>query len=45
LVVPGGPRERDSRLAARSDFGAVTAKLWSYLRAESLRALGQGARP
>jgi NitT/TauT family transport system ATP-binding protein len=43
IVETGWPRERDSRLAERSDFGAVTSRLWSFLRAESLRALGQGA--
>jgi NitT/TauT family transport system ATP-binding protein len=43
IVETGWPRERDSRLAERPDFGAVTSRLWSFLRAESLRALGQGA--
>jgi len=42
IVETGWPRDRDSRLAERPDFGAVTSRLWSYLRAESLRALGQG---
>ena len=42
IVETGWPRDRDSRLAERADFGAVTSRLWSYLRAESLRALGQG---
>ena len=42
VVETGWPRDRDSRLAERPDFGAVTARLWSYLRAESLRAMGQG---
>jgi NitT/TauT family transport system ATP-binding protein len=42
IVDTGWPRERDSRLAERPDFGTVTARLWSYLRGESLRALGQG---
>jgi NitT/TauT family transport system ATP-binding protein len=43
VVDTGWPRDRDSRLAERPDFGAVTARLWSYLRAESMRAMGQGA--
>ena len=43
IVETGWPRDRDSRAAERPDFGAVTARLWSYLRAESLRAMGQGA--
>jgi NitT/TauT family transport system ATP-binding protein len=42
IVETGWPRDRDSRLAERPDFGAVTARLWSYLRAESMRAMGQG---
>ena len=37
------PRDRDSRLAERPDFGAVTSRLWSLLRTESIQALGQGA--
>jgi NitT/TauT family transport system ATP-binding protein len=43
IVETGWPRERDSRLAERPDFGAVTARLWSYLRGESMRALGQSS--
>ena len=43
IVETGWPRERDSRLAERPDFGAVTARLWSYLRGESMRAMGQGS--
>lgn len=42
IVETGWPRDRDSRLAERPDFGAVTSRLWSYLRGESLRAMGQG---
>ena len=42
IVETGWPRDRDSRLAERADFGVVTSRLWSYLRAESLRAMGQG---
>ena len=41
VIETGWPRERDSRLAERPDFGAVTGQLWSHLRGESLRALGQ----
>ena len=29
IVETGWPRERDSRLAERPDFGAVTSRLWS----------------
>lgn len=44
IVETGWPRERDSRLAEGPDFGAVTARLWSFLRGESLRAMGQGSK-
>ncbi len=45
------PRYRRDRLATRPRsapgracrfLGAVTSRLWSYLRGESLRAMGQG---
>ena len=42
VVETGWPRERDSALAERADFGAVTCRLWSLLRTESMRAMGQG---
>ena len=44
IVETGWPRERDSRLAEGPDFGAVTARLWSLLRGESLRAMEQGSQ-
>jgi NitT/TauT family transport system ATP-binding protein len=44
VVETGWPHDRDSRLAERADFGAVTSRLWSLLRAESMRAMGQGAK-
>ena len=40
VVVTGWPRERDSRIVARPEFGAVTGRLWECLREESLKALG-----
>ena len=40
LVETGWPRERDSTLVAEAGFGALTARLWSHLRAESLKAMG-----
>ncbi|HPU52553.1 MAG TPA: ABC transporter ATP-binding protein [Burkholderiaceae bacterium] len=43
IVETGWPRERDSRLAEQADFGAVTSRLWSHLRPESMRAMSQGA--
>ncbi|MBX6366456.1 MAG: ABC transporter ATP-binding protein [Rhodospirillales bacterium] len=42
LVVTGWPRERDSRIVSEPSFGTVTARLWSLLRGESLKAIGAG---
>ena len=42
-VTTHWPRERDSRIAADPGFGRITADLWSVLREESLKAIGQGA--
>lgn len=39
-IETGWPRERDSRLAERGEFGQLTARLWSLLREESRIALG-----
>jgi NitT/TauT family transport system ATP-binding protein len=41
LVETGWPRERDSRIVSDPAFGAVTARLWSSLRAESMKAIGR----
>ncbi|HSB81526.1 MAG TPA: ABC transporter ATP-binding protein [Candidatus Methylomirabilis sp.] len=43
IVVTGWPRERDSLIVARPEFGRITGHLWSLLREESLKAL-QGNR-
>jgi NitT/TauT family transport system ATP-binding protein len=43
-ISTGWPRERDSRVAADPSFGKITAELWSHLRDESLKAVGQQAR-
>jgi NitT/TauT family transport system ATP-binding protein len=44
LVETGWSRERDSRIVSEERFGAVTARLWSKLREESMKAIGaQGA--
>ncbi|MBS0560927.1 MAG: ABC transporter ATP-binding protein [Proteobacteria bacterium] len=42
-VETGWPRERDSRIVSEAAFGAITARLWSCLRGESLKALGREA--
>jgi NitT/TauT family transport system ATP-binding protein len=41
LVSTGWARERDSTLVVDPAFGAITARLWSSLRTESLKALGR----
>ncbi len=43
LVQTGWPRGRDSRIVSDPAFGALTGRLWSSLRAESLKALGRVA--
>ena len=40
VVETGWPRDRDSRIVSDERFGTVTGRLWSYLREESIRALG-----
>jgi NitT/TauT family transport system ATP-binding protein len=40
IVTTGWPRTRDSRIVSDPQFGAVTGRLWTKLRAESIRALG-----
>jgi NitT/TauT family transport system ATP-binding protein len=42
IITTGWPRERDSRIAGHGDFGAVTTRLWSLLREESMKAMGHG---
>jgi NitT/TauT family transport system ATP-binding protein len=42
LVRTGWPRDRDSRVVSEPGFGVLTGRLWSSLREESLRAIGQG---
>lgn len=40
IVETGWTRERDSRIVSDERFGAITGRLWTQLREESLRALG-----
>jgi NitT/TauT family transport system ATP-binding protein len=42
LVSTKWPRERDSRIVSDPRFGAITGRLWTSLREESLRAMGLG---
>ena len=44
-VETGWPSSRDSRVASDDRFGAITGRLWSHLREESLKAIGEGAQP
>jgi NitT/TauT family transport system ATP-binding protein len=39
------PRERDSRIVERPEFGAVTARLWKSLREESMKTIGRVSEP
>ena len=41
LVETGWPRERDSRIVERENFGAMTSRLWKALREESLKTMGR----
>jgi NitT/TauT family transport system ATP-binding protein len=43
IVATGWSRSRDSTIVADERFGAITARLWSTLRTESIRAIEQGA--
>lgn len=45
IVETGWPRDRDSRIVSDHGFGDVTARLWSRLREESLRAIGRDEMP
>jgi NitT/TauT family transport system ATP-binding protein len=40
IVTTGWPRNRDSTVVSDPRFGAITARLWEKLRAESLRTMG-----
>jgi NitT/TauT family transport system ATP-binding protein len=41
LVETKWPRERDSRIVERENFGALTSRLWRSLRAESMKTMGR----
>jgi NitT/TauT family transport system ATP-binding protein len=43
VVETNWPRERDSRIVERPEFGGVTARLWKSLRKESLKTIGREA--
>jgi NitT/TauT family transport system ATP-binding protein len=41
IISTGWPAERDSRIVEDARFGDVTARLWTILRDESMKALGR----
>jgi NitT/TauT family transport system ATP-binding protein len=41
LVDTNWPRDRDSQIVATPEFGVITARLWSSLRTESMKAIGR----
>jgi len=41
VVETRWPRERDSRIVERENFGALTSRLWKTLREESLKTMGR----
>ncbi len=43
MVETRWPRDRDSRVVSDSRFGALTGRLWSSLREESLKTMGRAA--
>jgi len=43
MVETTWSRDRDSRIVSEANFGALTARLWSSLREESLKTMGRVA--
>jgi len=43
MVETQWPRERDSRIVEREEFGAITSRLWKTLREESMKTMGRSA--
>jgi NitT/TauT family transport system ATP-binding protein len=41
IVETKWPRERDSRIVERENFGALTSRLWKSLRDESMKTMGR----
>ncbi len=39
IVTTQWPRDRDSKVVTRPEFGDITSRLWSLLRDESIRSL------
>ena len=45
IVETGWPRDRDSTIVSDARFGAITGRLWSLLRDESMRGLASDRSP
>ncbi len=45
IISTGWPADRDSRIVEDARFGSVTARLWTLLRNESMKALGRADGP
>ena len=41
MVETHWPRDRDSRIVQRENFGAMTSRLWKTLREESMKTMGR----
>ena len=41
VVETKWPRDRDSRIVERENFGTLTSRLWKSLRAESMKTMGR----
>jgi NitT/TauT family transport system ATP-binding protein len=41
IISTGWPADRTSRIVENAAFGAVTARLWTILRVESMKAIGR----
>ncbi len=40
VIETGWPRERDSTIVSRPEFGALTSRIWTVLREQSMLAIG-----
>lgn len=45
VVTTRWPRERDSTIATKPEFGEITSHLWALLRAQSIKAIRETAAP
>jgi NitT/TauT family transport system ATP-binding protein len=45
IIETGWPAGRDSTIVEKPEFGQVTARLWQWLRVESMKSVGRAERP